>query len=150
MLIISTTVTRIFQYRTYLHVVVLSVFALASSGFTTILRECRLQQEMSCCAVPDRMNANECDQNLTPKTGPSLESDQACQTSTVIGGLGVKQAIVEKDKNSRLQNTATVLAIVYSDISGSPSYYSIHFDSRTEAVFVPSVGKYILNSTLLI
>jgi hypothetical protein len=132
----------------YLHVVVLSVFALASSGFTTILRECKLQQEMSCCAVPDRMNANECDQNLAPN-GPSFESDQACQTSSVIGGLAVKQAVVEKDKNNRLQKTAPVVAIVYSDTSVSPSY-SIHFDSRTEAVFLPSVGKYILNSSLLI
>ena len=149
MLIISTTVTGILQYRTYLHVVVLSVFAFASSGFTTILRECRLQEEMSCCAVPDRMNANECGQNLAPKTGPSFESDQSCHTSSVIGGLVVKQAIVDKDKNSRLPKTAAVVATVYSDISLSPTH-SCHFDSRTEAVFLPSVGKYILNSSLLI
>jgi len=140
---------RILQYSTSLHVVVLFVFLLASSGFTTILHECRVQPQMACCAVPDRMNEDECDQNSAPKAGPSFESDQACHTNSIIGGLAVKQAIVEKDKISKVQRTATLVVSLSSETSYSP-FSSRRFDSRTEAVFLPSVGKHILNSSFLI
>jgi len=149
MLTISTTMKRILQYSTSLHVVVLFVFLLASSGFTTILHECRVQQQMACCAVPDRMNEDKCDQNIAPKSGPSFESDQSCHTNSIIGGLAVKQAIVDKDKNSKLHRAATVVLSVSSDISFSP-FSATRFDSRTGALFLPPVGKHILNSSLLI
>lgn len=144
-----TTMRKILHYNASLHVVVFFVFVLASSGFTTILHECRLQQQMACCAIPDRMNEDECNQNSAPKAGASFESDQACHTNSIIGGLAVKQAIVEKDKISKVQRAATLVVSLFSDISFS-SLSSSRSDSRTEASFLSPVGKHILNSSFLI
>lgn len=140
---------RILQYRMYVSVVVLSVFALASSGFTTILHECRMQQELTCCSMPENMNEDECETAFAPTSGHSFESGQSCYTNSIIGGLAVKQGVLDKDKSGKLQRTGTSVASISSAISFSPSN-SNRFDSRPGALFLPPVGKYILNSSLLI
>jgi hypothetical protein len=82
--------------------------------------------------------------------GPSLKADFTCHIDVVIGGVALKQALLEKE-NKPESNIALIPNIV--SLSFSSLLYA---DSPSHTLFVtrdispPSVDSYVLNGSFLI
>ena len=132
--------------RIFLAVLVLT----ASSGATTVLHRCQMQAA-SCCSPNRNTNDDGCDQPMASPTGHSFKSDFTCHLDVVVGGLALKQALVEKE--NRLESNIALITAAVSLSSGSLLQADSHAHNLlhvSEAVSPPSVDRYALIGSFLI
>ncbi|TSA24386.1 hypothetical protein D4R75_01530 [bacterium] len=130
--------------------IVLAVLVLtASSGATTVLHRCQMQAA-SCCSPNRNTNDDGCDQPMASPTGQSFKSDFTCHIDVVVGGIALKQALLEKENKPELSIAAipNVVSVGSSSLlqadSPSHTYFVVHVISP------PSVDRYVLNGSFLI
>jgi hypothetical protein len=130
--------------------IVLAVLVLAaSSGATTVLHLCQMQ-EASCCSPAQSPNHDGCDQPIALPTGHSFQSDFTCHIDVVVGGLALKQALLEKDNRPEFN-----IAVIPNLVSFSSSA-SLQAESHSQklllskVVIPPSVDRYALIGSFLI
>lgn len=122
---------------------------LASSGFTGILHSCSLES-MSCCGSESSKNADDCNNASPLKSQQRVESILSCHTNTVVGGLVLTQAVVEKQaKIEQKQTEAPVIVFTFSDFCNEETRSSF---TRLLSTGFPSVSvdKCVLNASFLI
>lgn len=122
----------------------------ASSGVTTLVHTCAVAK-MDCCAPMSSSKQDSCDASASPISGILLKADITCHTNTLVGGVAIKLALVEKEHQSR-QNTTPVACIDpsslgFSSTNQNPSQYQFALAVPHSP---PSVEKYVLNGSLLI
>ena len=130
--------------------VTLAVLVLfASSGAATVLHRCQMEAA-SCCSPNRNTNDDGCDQPFASPTGHSFKSDFTCHIDVVVGGVALKQALLEKENKPELS-----IAAIPSVVSvGSSSL--LQADSPSHTFFVvqvippPSVNRYALIGSFLI
>lgn len=122
---------------------------LANSGFTTILHNCTMVS-MSCCDAPSETNHKDCGESLPADSAPSIQSNSVCHTNTVVGGVTTNPAVFEKNGKSDLKKSVLEVTLLVSPTTLSQDFASSSFPAVTTPVFLPSVEKYVLNSTFLI
>jgi hypothetical protein len=121
----------------------------ASSGATVVLHRCQMEIA-SCCSPKHTANNDGCDQSTAAQTGLSFKSDFTCHVDVVVGGLALKQALLEKENRSEAN-----IAVI-PNICSLSSCTSIQTDSYTHELFLgkavspPSVDRYVLNGSFLI
>ncbi len=123
--------------------IVVSLFFLASSGFTVILNTC-VMDTPECCDTT-------CRESLPSPMGPSVQGQLGCHANTVAGGLNSIPALVEKGskpQNNRLEILSeTALHCAKRAQSGTSSWFTVSFSHN---ISPPSVEKYVLNASFLI
>ncbi len=122
----------------------------ASSGATTVVHTCILVKA-DCCAPAPSANHDGCQQSALPASAPLLKADLTCHTNTLVGGVALKLALVEKENKSQ-QNKISVAFVLPSSFGFSntvlaPSRYLFTLAASHSP---PSVEKYVLNSSFLI
>ncbi|MBM2840069.1 MAG: hypothetical protein HW412_597 [Bacteroidetes bacterium] len=131
--------------RIFLAVLVLA----ASSGATAVLHRCQMEAA-SCCSPNQNANDDGCDQPIASPTGHSFRADFTCHIDVVVGGVALKQALLEKE-NRPESNIAVIPNIVSL---GSCSLVQADGPSHTlflaHAISPPSVDRYVLNASFLI
>ena len=133
----------------YVSLVALGALFLASSGLTVILHDCvMMKAEVDCC-VPVTMSttSDTCSGDRSSIVESAIGSAQSCHTNTIIGGLGVRQALIQK---VNLPDEATLglsEPVWASDLS---QYVSSNVSLRTFEVGNSPPAAYLLNGSLLI
>jgi hypothetical protein len=141
--------------RSQKHISLIRVFLAAlvltaSSGATIVLHRCQMQT--TCCCSPIRStNGDGCNRPNGASSGKSFKADfTTCNTSIVVGGVALKQALLEKE-NKPESNKAIVSK------TGPLSLGSLLQTDRhsqylllSKAVSPPSVDRYVLNGSFLI
>ena len=130
--------------------ILLAVLVLtASSGATVVLHRCQMQAP--CCCSPDRhANADGCDQPNGTSASPSLKADFTCHTSVVVGGVALKQGLLEK--GYRPESNKAVIPSIVSLSSNRLIQAGIHSHNLllSKAVSPPSLDRYALSDSFLI
>ena len=122
---------------------------IASSGATTVLHRCTMQAP-SCCSSSCCANHDGCDQPVATRSGHLLKSDFTCHTNTIIGGVALNLALLDKEHKTESQKSVVSNVVCPSFIG------SVVADSPSHTLFVaqtissPSVEKCVLFSTFLI
>lgn len=121
----------------------------ASSGATAVLHLCQMEAA-SCCSPIQSANDDGCDQPMASPTSHSFKSDFTCHIDVVVGGVALKQALLEKE--NRPESNKTVLPIIGSPSSSSLLLADSHSNSilLSKTVSPPSVDRYVLNGSFLI
>ncbi|MEX2117936.1 MAG: hypothetical protein WEB37_13730 [Bacteroidota bacterium] len=139
------------RHSTVTNLVVLLGFLLASSGFTTILHECRLEQQMSCCAPPPEAHDEICGVEIGSNVAVVIESDVLCHTTIVVGGVTTGPALLEKTGKTESKRTGELpLTSVHVSFPPHNTNRISSLFSPSELVFPSSVEKYVLNASFLI
>lgn len=123
---------------------------LASSGFTTIVHNCTMEVPV-CCEAPKETNHKDCGESVPANKELAVRSNALCHTNTVVGGVTTNPAVLEKDAKSdvkKLQIAQSILTTSGADFNQPRTPLSSFFSATP--VFLPSVEKYILNSSFLI
>lgn len=133
------------------------LFFLANSGFTVVLYNCTMTDEMcgmSCCTGLDDCSAETCQDMEGPQTpaAHTITVDQPCQTATVVGGYRTEPTVLEKEFNGRQIIKVDLLPTsVYETAIGDRfDLPAFHLVSAASNVSPPSVETYVLNATFLI
>ena len=122
---------------------------LASSGAAAVIRECKVEA-MSCCAPVSRANHDDCDQPALPISRHSIKAQFTCHTTALVGGVAIKQALVEQQHKPELpKQIVFCIASSQSLLSAQTNRSSSTF-FLTETVSPPTVEKYVLNGSFLI
>jgi hypothetical protein len=131
--------------RIFLAVLVLA----ASSGAATVLHLCQMEAA-SCCSPTQTSNHDGCGQPIAPPAGHSFKSDFTCHLDVVVGGLALKQALLEKENKPELSIAAipSVVSFASSSLLQADSPSHTYFVAQT--ISPPSVDRYVLNGSFLI
>lgn len=131
--------------------VLLAVLVLiASSGATAVLHRCQMEGAASCCSPNRNANSDGCDQPFASPTGHSFKSDFTCHIDVVVGGIALKQALLEKENKPELSIAAipNVVSVGSSSLLQADSPSHIYFVAQ--AISPPSVDRYALIGSFLI
>jgi hypothetical protein len=122
----------------------------ASSGLTALVHTCTMT-EMSCCAQRSGSNRDDCSDSALPSSGVLLKSDFTCHTNTLVGGLAIKLALIEKESRSQMHMTPFALLVgsSFSVSNTHPNLSQYHF-ALAVPYSPPSVDKYVLFGSFLI
>lgn len=131
--------------RIFLAVLVLT----ASSGATTVLHRCQMEAA-SCCSPNRNANDDGCDQPIASPAGHSLKADFTCHIDVVVGGVALKQALLEKENRpeSHIAVIRNIVSLSSSSLLRAISYS--HNLLLSETVSPPSVDKYVFFGSFLI
>lgn len=128
--------------------ILLAVLVLtASSGATAVLNRC-LMEEASCCCPNETSNHDGCGVPNALPSGHVFKSDFTCYTSVVVGGVALKQALLEKENRQESGKAVTFISPRSSGLlqSDTPSHTLI----VSQSISPPSVDRYVLNASFLI
>jgi len=122
---------------------------LASSGATTVIRQCSMETA-SCCNTASCDSEDACNQPAAVPSDYSIKAEFTCHTTTLIGGVVIQQAVVEQ-AHKPLLNKAILGCVISPDymLSAQP-HRSSSAHLLADAASPPSVEKYVLNSSFLI
>jgi|SRR5208283_2399629 len=129
------------------------LFILANSGFTTVIRQCTMEtaHPMDCCAGSSENES-------MPINKPHSQGETSvvgilpnCISSTVVGGLANVSALLEKEDT--IHSSKIITSIPQSE---QPAFFNtitkhfFPFSNQHLAFFPLSAEKCVLNSTFLI
>lgn len=141
---------RNFHYNTVLNIGVLFLFAAVSIGFTSVFHQCRIKQEMACCAMPDRM-PDECSRYSPAQHAPSVKTDQTCHVDVLVGGLQTTPAVSERQTRIELQRLP---GVAVAHVTGEQTFGTVLQSSSILPTMVQarsaSRDKTVLFSSFLI
>lgn len=153
----GTTVVVIIQNMRFIsnHIlffgrVVAIVIFLSSSGFTTILHACTMEVA-DCCAAPEHTRHNQCDEAMPVADGVHFDSNSVCHINSLIGGLAINPAVVEKQGKTEKKDLSVFVPLpLYSSLSDQDNDVSSFPATFNVTVVFPSAEKYVLNASFLI
>lgn len=133
----------------FVRIFLASLVIVASSGATVLLHRCQMEAA-SCCAPNLPSEQDGCEEPVAAQSGPVFKSDFTCHVNVIVGGLALKQALLEKG-NKQSSDVGVVVQVATFFLRGlvrseNPSY--AFFAART--VSPPSVEKYVLFDSFLI
>ena len=129
------------------------LFIVANSGFTAVIRQCTMEpaHPMDCCAASGERNS-------APISGPRSQGEATvigvlpdCSVSTVVGGLAIAPALLEKENTIHSSKIITSIPL-----SEQPAFFNTitkqpFHSSGPSLTFSPlSAEKCVLNSIFLI
>ncbi len=142
---------KLAEHRPKLGGIILLLFFLSNSGFTSTLHLC-VMQAAACCEPAGAQRHDACDEILPASAGLSVSNALACHVDRVVGGLNGVQGLLEKnvqDKPQHVQLPVVVLPNGVVLISSAQHGVHLALDSHHSPP-LPSVEKYVLNETFLI
>lgn len=131
--------------RVFLAVLVL----FASSGATAVLHRCQMEAA-SCCSPNRNANDDGCDQPLASPVGHSFKSDFTCHIDVVVGGVALKQALLEKQNKPELSIAAVPSVVSFGSSNLLQADNPAHTYFVAQAISPPSVDRYALIGSFLI
>ena len=126
-----------------------AVFFLASSGATAIIRQCNM--EPASCG--NSMSCGNDESSHQPGAGSSnhlIKAEFACDAITLIGGVAIKQALVEQQHKPELPKQIVFCITSSQSLLSAQTNRSSSTFFLTETVSPPAVEKYVLNGSFLI
>jgi len=136
------------RYSKPLQFVFAALVFFASSGATAVIRQCTMASA-SCCGTAS------CDddaypQPVAPPSGQSIRAEFTCQVTTLIGGLAIRQGVVEQAHKPLLHKILAVSVVAHNCALTTHSHRSSSPQLFADAASPPPVEKYVLNASFLI
>lgn len=120
---------------------------LASSGFTTVLRQCNMEVA-TCCENPKK--DDHCDGMDAVQTKLLAQSEVSCHQTKVIGGFTTNQALLEKDAKLDLRKVSVAPVLFPAALFDQINHSHPSLSSPVKCAPLPSAEKYVLNASFLI
>ena len=125
------------------------LFTLGSSGVAVVIHSCSMMPVMACCEHMQEDPGSQCmDPSAVPGT-QALQNDMSCNSTRVIGGLTTNPGVVDHSQKVQPSNAFVVPVHSLVEIFSAPNVCPWIHPFETD-VSPPSVGKHILNASLLI
>jgi len=128
---------------------IILLFFLSSTGFTSILNICAMEAA-KCCGTSGRSDHEACHNESPPVSGVSVKDRFECQVNIVAGGLSGVSGLIEKEIKQRTETTEFVVIALSETAEASFAASTLLSLNHTTNTSPPSVEKYVLNSTFLI
>jgi hypothetical protein len=104
----------------------------------------------SCCSPNRNANDDGCDQPIAPPAGHSYKSDFTCHIDVVVGGVALKQAVLEKENRPDFNITVIPNFILLTSSASLQAESHSHNLFLSKVVSPPSVDRYVLFDSFLI
>ncbi len=131
----------------------ITLFIVANSGFTTVIRQCTMEpaHSMECCAASGEYDSSPQKGSYPRGETTVIGVAPQCHLSTVVGGLANVPALLEKEHPARSASVVSSTPLFCNPIFFvTNSKQSAQFFNLLPVFSPRSVEKCVLNSTFLI